>query len=126
MEPDSVIVTPKPPSRSKFFLFSLFFLACLILLVEGVYYWRLVKKTPTPEVAPQPSEEIAQPYSGEMIATEKIDIFLSPGERKVGYFVPGQKFTPSGEQEGNWVQVIDSGGYELWIEEDSAYEPAEK
>lgn len=97
-------------------LLLLFFFVFLILLVEGVYYWRLTKKPPASEITPQL-------YSGEMVATERIEVFLSPGERNVGYFVPGQKFTPTGEQEGNWIQIIDSDGYQLWIEKDEPYQP---
>lgn len=99
------------------FLLLFFSFVFLILLAEGVYYWRSVKKSPTPEVT-------SQPYSGEMVATDRIEVFLSPGEKRVGYFVSGQKFTPTGEQEGNWLQVIDSDGYKLWIEKNGRYQPA--
>lgn len=100
------------PKLSRFSLISLLLIfILLILLAEGIYYWRLVK---------------TQPYLGEMVATGRIEVFLSPGESNVGYFVTGQKFTPTGEQEGNWVQVIDSDDYELWIEKNNPYERVEK
>lgn len=99
------------------FLLLLFSFVCLILLAEGVYYWRSVKKSPTQQVT-------SQPYLGEMVATDRIEVFLSAGERKVGYFVPGQKFTPTGGQEGDWIQIIDSDGYKLWIEKNGDYQPA--
>jgi len=79
------------PRFSPIFLLLLF--VFIILLVGGIYYWWLVK---------------TQSYLGPMVATERIEVFLSPGERKVGYFVPGQKFTPTGEQEGDWIEVIDT------------------
>jgi hypothetical protein len=57
-----------------------------------------------------------------LIANDNIDVFLSPGEEKVGYFVPGQKFIPTGEKTGEWIQVIDATqGYELWISAKSAF-----
>ena len=84
-------------------------------MAEGVYYWWTVKKSPTPEVT--------QSYLGEMVATGRIEVFLSPGERKVGYFVPGQRFTPIKEQEGDWIQIIDTDGYKLWIEKNEDYQP---
>lgn len=105
--------------QSKLFLSLLFIFIFLILLAEGVYYWLSVKKSPPPEVT-------SQPYLGEMIATGRVEVFLSPGDRKVGYFVSGQKFTPTGEQEGDWIRVVDSDGYELWIQKDSFYEPAKE
>ncbi|PJE67650.1 hypothetical protein COU95_01220 [Candidatus Shapirobacteria bacterium CG10_big_fil_rev_8_21_14_0_10_40_9] len=101
--------------RFKFLLLFFLFIV-FILLAEGVYYWRSTKKSPTPE--------LTQPYLGEMVATGRVEVFLSPGENKVGYFVPGQKFTSTGDQEGSWVQVIDADGYELWIEKNGDYQPA--
>lgn len=105
--------------QSKLFLLLFFVLIFSILITEGVYYWRLTKKSPTPEATPQL-------YLGEMVATGRVEVFLSPGDRKVGYFVSGQKFTPTGEQEGDWIQVIDSDGYKLWIGKNGDYQPAGK
>ncbi len=58
-----------------------------------------------------------------MVAEENIDVFLGPGENRVGYFVPGQRFTPTGTVEDGWIQIIDSNNNTLWIREGGAYEP---
>lgn len=95
------------PRFSPIFLLLVFIL--IILLVGGVYYWRLVK---------------TQSYLGPMVAAERIELFLSPGAENVGYFVPGQTFFLSGEKKGGFVQVTDEYRIDfLWIVENSSYEP---
>jgi hypothetical protein len=59
-----------------------------------------------------------------MVATGNVDIYLSPEGEKVGYFVPGQRFTPTGAEQNGWIQVIDSDGNRLWIQEGGPYGPA--
>lgn len=51
------------------FLLLLFPFVFLILLAEGVYYWRSVKKSSTPEAT-------FQLYLGEMVATERVEVSL--------------------------------------------------
>lgn len=76
--------------------------------------WEEVVPEPTP--VPEPAEPV------EMVAVGNVDLYLSPGEDMVGYFVPGQRFTPTGTVENGWVQVIDSNNNTLWIQEGGAYE----
>jgi len=61
-----------------------------------------------------------------MIAIGNVDVYLSPGGKKVGYFVPGQKFTFTGRQEGEWIEVRDSDDNKLWIKRGSPYGPVGK
>ncbi|MDO8551783.1 MAG: hypothetical protein Q7S03_03855 [bacterium] len=49
------------------------------------------------------------------------DVYLEPGNKKVGYFIPGQKFVLTGSKQDSYIQVIDSDGYKLWITEGSPY-----
>lgn len=122
----------------KTLLFSLFIWLCLLLLF-GVLYDRYLAKQlsqsratrkVTPSFySPTPAsrlEELVFPGK-ELVANEKIDVYLSPGEKKVGFFVPGQTFIPTDKQEGDWMQVIDANqGYELWIRRDSPCRPVEQ
>lgn len=41
----------------------------------------------------------------------------------MGYFVPGQRFTPMGVEQDGWIQIIDSDGNRLWIQEGGPYGP---
>lgn len=78
-------------------------------------------ETPTPEPIATPKPTSQEPV--EMVATGNVDVFLSPGGQKVGYFVPGQRFTPTGVEENGWIQVGDSDGNTLWIQEGGPYAP---
>jgi len=75
-------------------------------------------KTPTPTVAPtltpKPTETPKPQGGGEMVATGNVDVYLSPDGKKVGYLVPGQRFTFTGEEKGEWKK-INAGGDILWI-----------
>ncbi len=75
------------------------------------------------EVVPEPTSSPEPPAPVEMVAVENVDVYVSPRENRVGYFVPGQRFTPTGTVEDGWIQVIDSNNNTLWIQEGSAYEP---
>jgi hypothetical protein len=57
-----------------------------------------------------------------MVATGNVDVFLSPGGQRVGYFVPGQTFTPTGGQEAGFIEVA-SGEDVLWVEAGGPYCP---
>lgn len=76
--------------------------------------------TPTPTKEPTPTPE--KPV--EMVATGNVDLYLSPDGQKVGYFVPGQRFTPTGKEQNGWIQVRDSDANILWIQEGGPYGPA--
>lgn len=94
----------------KFILFFLIIVFILVVLILGIFYWQKVRK-------PSTLEESVLPTTEEMVAKSYIDVFLAPGERKVGYFVVGQKFTLTENQVEDWIQVIESNsGNELWIE----------
>lgn len=80
------------------------------------------KPTPSPTKEPTPTPEPQPPV--EMVATGNVDIYLSPDGQKVGYFVPGQRFTPTGAEQDGWIQVRDSDGNTLWIQEGGPYGPA--
>lgn len=83
---------------------------------------------PSPTVQPSPtSTKEATPTSEpqppvEMVATGNVDIYLSPDGQKVGYFVPGQRFTPTGAEQNGWIQVVTNGNT-LWIQEGGSYGP---
>jgi hypothetical protein len=68
-------------------------------------------ETPTPTKTPRPPET---PKPQEMVATGNVDVYLSPDGKKVGYLVPGQRFTFTGKTQGEWKQ-INAGGDILWI-----------
>lgn len=70
-----------------------------------------VKATPTP--------------LRQMVVTGNVDAFLGPGERKVGYFVPGQKFTPTGVSLGDYIQVSD-GKNTLWVKSGGSYQAVDE
>ena len=73
--------------------------------------------TPTKQPTPEPEEPV------EMVATGNVDLYLSPEGQKVGYFVPGQRFTPTGAEQDGWIQVVTSAGSKLWIQEGGPYGP---
>lgn len=79
------------------------------------------KPTPTPTKEPTPTPEPQPPV--EMVATGNVDIYLSPDGQKVGYFIPGQRFTPTGKEQNGWIQVVTNGNI-LWIQEGGPYGPA--
>lgn len=76
---------------------------------------------PSPTVTKEPTPEPQPPV--EMVATGNVDIYLSPDGQKVGYFVPGQRFTPTGKEQNGWIQVVTDGNT-LWIQEGDSYGPA--
>lgn len=78
------------------------------------------KPTPTKEPTPIPEPT---PKPVEMVATGNVDIYLSPDGQKVGYFIPGQRFTPTGKEQNGWIQVVTNGNT-LWIQEGGPYGPA--
>jgi len=88
--------------------------------------WKAIapESIPTPTKEPTATPEPQPPV--EMVATGNVDIYLSPEGQKVGYFVPGQRFTPTGVEKDGWIQVIDSDGNRLWIQEGGPYGPAGK
>ena len=113
MKPD-LVISPKPSSRFRPFLLLLLFLACLILLAEGAYYWLKVKKSPFQRTY----------QSAKMEATRNIDVYLSPdAEERTGYFISGQRFTPTGRKQDDWIEIVTVGDAVLWIQKDSHYEP---
>lgn len=75
--------------------------------------------TQTPTATPKPT---ATPEPVEMVATGNVDVFLSPDGQRVGYFVPGQTFTPTGRQEAGFIEVA-SGEDVLWVEGSAPYCP---
>ncbi len=96
------------------FLLVLICLVFIGLLAEGIYYFQLTRV-----------KNQAKSSSRELVATAKIDVFLKPGEEKVGYLIPGQKFLATGEKLTGYLKIIDNSNYQLWIKEDSLYKPVE-
>lgn len=64
-----------------------------------------------------------------VVARENIDIFLQPDEKgkKVGYWVPGQKFILTKDKTNGFIMVEDlkRKDWRLWIREGSPYKPTD-
>jgi len=59
-----------------------------------------------------------------MVATANVDVYLSPDdEERAGYFILGQRFTPTRREQDGWIEVVAVGGAVLWIQEGGAYGP---
>ena len=108
---------PKMPRFSPIFLLLIFII--LILLVEGIYYWR-VRKPLTVQEFP-----VVQP--GEYVAVENIDVFSFPNSNKpFGYLGATKRFTVL-NQTSEWLNIKNEKGFTAWIKiDETAYKLVEE
>lgn len=86
----------------------------LLLIIANIVYFLVTKEYGL-------SEPLVGLVVKERVVKGNTDVFLEPGNKKVGYFVPGQEFTLTGEKKDGFIRVIDKDGYQLWIREGSPY-----
>ena len=107
------------------FLFLLLFLAIIVIVFEGAYFWLRVKKNQ--EASPNASS--AQ-QGGEYLVKKQISVWEQPDkEQPDGYIIPGKRFMVL-EKKDDWLKirmVMEGGlpGATGWIKADeAAYQPA--
>ena len=102
----------------------------LIILIIAVYLLQKKIFFPKPQVdyqaSPYSSVKLPpKPPENLRVAVEKIEVYLEPSGKRVGYFVPGQQFWLTGETKDGFIKVKPEGEkYFLWIKQDSKFRPS--
>ena len=86
----------------------------LAILGAGIYLLQnkvFFKKTQVNyKASPYPSIKLPpKPPENLRVAVEKIEVYLEPNGKKVGYFVPGQQFWLTGETKDGFIKVKPKG-----------------
>lgn len=107
--------------RFKFLLLFFSFIL-LILLAEGVYYWRLTKGRERPEAM----GEIGKVRLEKYVAVKDIPVFELPNSTSpFGYLASGRGFEVL-EQRSEWLNIKNEQASTAWIKiDETAYKPAQ-
>lgn len=111
----------------KKYFYVLLVILVLIALFAGI---GRLKSKPWQNLTVSSPTSVPEPKAADqniVVARENIDIFLKPDEKekRVGYWVPGQKFILTKDEMNSFVRVedLEHKDWTLWIRENSSYQP---